>query len=402
MSDPVVYAEQQFNALKSFMRRQPSSWAPTDNAVVDAANKVRSQLSDTKFRYADTIAHAIKNAAEIYKMNPRRLKVTINTPMTPNDHINLRQQKRIIELHQEFRVFLKEHELWCNNIEVNANGVYVIERPDPKPTDSPPPPQSHADESVLKWFFLDNNNVRQGPISDEQLKTIVQRGIVTPTTAIETIYGYKGTADQIKGLFSAPPTTIASHPSVSNVVPPTESEPLPVRNIFTMLTTSSITATDSRLKAKIYRRIFLWTLILLVLVWLPTVFELLLKNGTYKWGDFSMFSSFVIIPVGLVSFILWIREWSVQGLECPNCDALPKTSLLTSSFYVSSEERNKRKTTERREIQKRDADGKTISTGKHEDVPVTKYMLVQHHQCSFCGHKWTKKHEASRDGHSDD
>lgn len=53
MAAPVVYIEQQFSQLKSFMARQPKSWAPTDNPVVDAANKVRYQLRDTADKYID-------------------------------------------------------------------------------------------------------------------------------------------------------------------------------------------------------------------------------------------------------------------------------------------------------------------------------------------------------------
>ena len=56
------------------------------------------------------------------------------------------------------------------------------------------------------WFYINTNGKRQGPINDLQLKALTARGIVTPTTPLETDKGHKGLAGQLLGLFNVPPT----------------------------------------------------------------------------------------------------------------------------------------------------------------------------------------------------
>ena len=53
---------------------------------------------------------------------------------------------------------------------------------------------------MANYFYTDANGQKQGPINDEQLRTLAARGVVTPDTPLETDSGYKGVAGQIPGL----------------------------------------------------------------------------------------------------------------------------------------------------------------------------------------------------------
>ena len=111
--DPVVYAQYQFDALKSFMRRQPSNWAPTGDAATDAAKRARFALRDTATGYANTIRLALKDAADIYKMGSR-MEVNIRYPQTPYDRINADQQRRIVDMNKEFEEYTRQHGIYYN------------------------------------------------------------------------------------------------------------------------------------------------------------------------------------------------------------------------------------------------------------------------------------------------
>ena len=50
------------------------------------------------------------------------------------------------------------------------------------------------------FFLVQPDGHKQGPISEEQLKTLASNGDVTPTTLMETDTGHKGVAGQIPGL----------------------------------------------------------------------------------------------------------------------------------------------------------------------------------------------------------
>ena len=94
--------------------------------------------------------------------------------------------------------------------------VIVIPRRAPKknstpaPATTPPPIPSTQSATVRRemtnqnelftYFYIDANGQKQGPINDQQLQTLVARGIITPHTPMETDTGYKGMAGQIPGL----------------------------------------------------------------------------------------------------------------------------------------------------------------------------------------------------------
>ena len=107
---PVRYAQNRFDELKSFVRRQPSDWKKTGNDVVDAIRKVRFGLRDTANKYADSIRISIKDAARMYEMGSR-MEVTIRYPQTGVERIDADQQRRIADLHKEFEAFCREHHL---------------------------------------------------------------------------------------------------------------------------------------------------------------------------------------------------------------------------------------------------------------------------------------------------
>ncbi|MGL4593833.1 MAG: double zinc ribbon domain-containing protein [Thermoguttaceae bacterium] len=53
------------------------------------------------------------------------------------------------------------------------------------------------------WFFTDADGIKQGPINDQQLQSLVKQGIIVPTTVMETDGGHTGQAGQIPNLFPA-------------------------------------------------------------------------------------------------------------------------------------------------------------------------------------------------------
>jgi len=55
---------------------------------------------------------------------------------------------------------------------------------------------------MTNFYYFDQNNLKQGPVSATQLKKLAAQGNITPKTQIETVTGEKGTADQIPGLFA--------------------------------------------------------------------------------------------------------------------------------------------------------------------------------------------------------
>ncbi|GHT46135.1 hypothetical protein FACS189454_06790 [Planctomycetales bacterium] len=54
---------------------------------------------------------------------------------------------------------------------------------------------------MANFFYYDANGQKQGPITQQELKSLVTQGLITPGTPLETESGHKGKAGQIKGLF---------------------------------------------------------------------------------------------------------------------------------------------------------------------------------------------------------
>jgi len=61
----------------------------------------------------------------------------------------------------------------------------------------------------MNFFYFDQTNQKQGPVSEQQLKELAAREIIGPHTPMETDDGHKGVAGQIPGLFVASPSSFA-------------------------------------------------------------------------------------------------------------------------------------------------------------------------------------------------
>jgi len=55
----------------------------------------------------------------------------------------------------------------------------------------------------MNYFYHDQTNQKQGPVTEQQLKELAEQGVIGPQTPMETDTGHKGTAGQIPGLFPA-------------------------------------------------------------------------------------------------------------------------------------------------------------------------------------------------------
>ena len=53
---------------------------------------------------------------------------------------------------------------------------------------------------MANYFYMDSDGIKQGPLNDQQLQTLATRGIIEPTTSLETDTGHTGLAGQIPGL----------------------------------------------------------------------------------------------------------------------------------------------------------------------------------------------------------
>ena len=53
---------------------------------------------------------------------------------------------------------------------------------------------------MSKFFIINPNGRKQGPITEERLQELAAQGIIEPNTPLETDNGHKGTAGQIPGL----------------------------------------------------------------------------------------------------------------------------------------------------------------------------------------------------------
>jgi len=72
---------------------------------------------------------------------------------------------------------------------------------------------------MANFFLTDANGNKRGPYNEQQLQSGIAKGIITPTTPLETDTGHKGLAGQIPGLFPAPQPSPPSNP-VQPVAPP--------------------------------------------------------------------------------------------------------------------------------------------------------------------------------------
>ena len=93
---------------------------------------------------------------------------------------------------------------------------------------------------MAKFFLTDANGNKQGPYNEQQLQSGIAKGIITPTTPLESDTGHKGLAGQIPGLFPTAPSPFAQTVQSRQSAVRTMSTPLNVeqrKERITFLTT---------------------------------------------------------------------------------------------------------------------------------------------------------------------
>jgi len=162
---------------------------------------------------------------------------------------------------------------------------------------------------MTSFFYTDENGQRQGPCNVQQLQTLVDMGILTPDSPLETDTGHKGNAGQIPGLRFI-------------TVPPPSPYPRTTDNTFQHETST--------------RSIFLWPLDFafrdlrfpVILLWVcrifyAIVFGLTILSGVWysfviltnaaRFGQFSSaapamaFVAVLVLWIGLVLYIVILR-----------------------------------------------------------------------------------------------
>ena len=78
-----------------------------------------------------------------------------------------------------------------------VKGLTFVETVPPTESDTFTAP---AEQKITTWFYYDNNNQKQGPVTGGQLKGLAKSGVITPETMIETEEGKTAPARRVKGL----------------------------------------------------------------------------------------------------------------------------------------------------------------------------------------------------------
>lgn len=55
----------------------------------------------------------------------------------------------------------------------------------------------------MNWFYYDQQGQKIGPITDLELRELIDQGLILPDTKLETDTGHSGKARQVPGLFAA-------------------------------------------------------------------------------------------------------------------------------------------------------------------------------------------------------
>ena len=70
------------------------------------------------------------------------------------------------------------------------------------------------------FFYFDASGQKRGPISNDQLRTLVSQGAIGPNTPMEAETGQKGLAGQIPGMFATAPSPFTTTGPQHVPVPP--------------------------------------------------------------------------------------------------------------------------------------------------------------------------------------
>jgi len=83
------------------------------------------------------------------------------------------------------------------------------------------PIPNNPQNSKPNYFYYDDNGYKYGPVSEQQIQSMAEQGIINPNTPLESDTGHKGTAGQIPGLFAATspqPDPLPTPPSAPSLV----------------------------------------------------------------------------------------------------------------------------------------------------------------------------------------
>ncbi|GHT32101.1 hypothetical protein FACS1894214_3840 [Planctomycetales bacterium] len=148
---------------------------------------------------------------------------------------------------------------------------------------------------MANFFYFDGNGTKQGPVSQEQLKSLAQQGGIRPETQLETDGGHRGTANQISGLFPPP----EENPFVNPPIPPQQ----PVYQQYTVLIPliSAIKELDAYFKWWVFGLVvFIW--------WCLAMAETGISQGIPIFEqDISFFTFFI----GLAGFTVVSVSYSM-------------------------------------------------------------------------------------------
>ena len=79
--------------------------------------------------------------------------------------------------------------------------------------------------TMPNFYYTDANGQRQGAFTPQQIKALVEEGVITQDTPLEADTGHKGKAGQIKGLFNVPP---APNPFIAPITSQAVPQSVPV------------------------------------------------------------------------------------------------------------------------------------------------------------------------------
>lgn len=88
---------------------------------------------------------------------------------------------------------------------------YSVQSPSPNASVSNQKVSSGNPSFPRKWFYYDVNGIRQGPLTDEQVKSLINSGIISRDTFLETINGQRGKAGEVRKFFPSNQNSRLTH-----------------------------------------------------------------------------------------------------------------------------------------------------------------------------------------------
>ena len=133
---------------------------------------------------------------------------------------------------------------------------------------------SNTQNTMAKWFIIDEDGYKYGPFDGQKIKALAQQGKITPDTLLASDAGHKSKAGQIPGLFNDKPPVASADTQrvlINQTIP--QSAQVPKKSIANVITDTMMDITDTVMDQK-------WILYvgLLFLIFVGIVFAV--KNTT--------------------------------------------------------------------------------------------------------------------------